>query len=155
MSLESTIQSELMAAMRSKNEAALRALRAVKSALLLAKTSGGRSDTITADEEIKLLQKLVKQRNESMEIYLKEGRAELAAAEKEEVDIIMKFLPEQMDDTAIETVLKKVIADTGASSVADTDVSSELSEPSELPQPAAASTITPRKSATTGRTNPA
>ena len=88
MSLEEQINADLKAAMLSKNEAALRALRAVKSAILLAKTSGGSAGSISADEEMKLLQKLVKQRKESVEIYEKQGREDLASTEKEEIAII-------------------------------------------------------------------
>ena len=111
MSLEEQINADLKAAMLSKNEAALRALRAVKSAILLAKTSGGSAGSISADEEMKLLQKLVKQRKESVEIYEKQGREDLASTEKEEIAIISKYLPAQMSEDAIREELKKIIAD--------------------------------------------
>jgi uncharacterized protein YqeY len=117
MSLEEKINTELKAAMLAKDEAALRALRAVKSAILLAKTSGG--GTITAEDEMKMLQKLVKQRKESLEIYQNQNRADLASSEQEEIAVIEKFLPKQMGEDEIREELKKIIAQTGASSAAD------------------------------------
>ncbi len=113
MSLEAQIQSELKAAMLSKNEAALRALRAVKSAILLAKTSGS-GDALSAEDEIKMLQKLVKQRKESMQIYKEQGRDDLAKSEEEEIAVIEKFLPSQMSESEIAEAIKKIIADAGA-----------------------------------------
>ncbi len=119
MSLEEKINADIKTAMLAKHEAALRALRAVKSAILLAKTSGGGS-VITEDEEMKILQKLVKQRKESVEIFEKEGRDDLSKGEKDELLVIEKFLPAQMDEATIRTALQKIIADTGASSPSDT-----------------------------------
>jgi hypothetical protein len=116
MSLETQIQSELKAAMLSKNEAALRALRAVKSAILLAKTSGS-GDSISPEDEIKMLQKLVKQRKESMQIYKEQGRLDLAKSEEEEIAVIEKFLPSQMSEAEITDAIKKIIADSGASDI--------------------------------------
>jgi len=118
MSLEEQINSDIKAAMLSRNEAALRALRAVKSAILLAKTSGG--GTISSDDEMKMLQKLVKQRKESVEIFESQGRNDLAGTEKEEIAVIEKYLPAQMDESAIRAELTKIIAATGAKSPADT-----------------------------------
>jgi len=103
--------------MLAKDEASLRALRAVKSAILLAKTSGGGS--ITSDDEMKMLQKLVKQRKESLEIYQNQNRADLAKSEQEEIAVIEKFLPKQMGEDEIREELKKIIAQTGASSASD------------------------------------
>jgi uncharacterized protein YqeY len=119
MSLEETINAEIKAAMLSKNEAALRALRAVKSAILLAKTSGA-GGNISSDDELKILQKLVKQRKESVDIYEKEGRGDLAVTEKEEIAVIEKYLPAQMNENEIREELKKIIASTGATSAAET-----------------------------------
>jgi len=119
MTLEEKINSDLKAAMLSKNEAALRALRAVKSAILLAKTSGS-SSAMSADDEMKILQKLVKQRKESVDIYEKQGRADLSATEKEEIAVIEKYLPAQLSETEITDALKKIIADVNASGPADT-----------------------------------
>ena len=118
MSLETQIQSDLKAAMLAKDEAALRALRAVKAAILLAKTSGAGGE-LSSDDEIKLLQKLVKQRKESIEIYEKQGRDDLAKTEKEEVAVIEKFLPAQMSEADVRTEIKKIIEATGAKSAAE------------------------------------
>lgn len=119
MSLEEKINADLKAAMLSKNEAALRALRAVKSAILLAKTSGSGA-AVSADEEMKILQKLVKQRKESVDIYVQQGRPDLATTEKEEIEIISKYLPAQMSENEIREELKKIIAYVGAKSAAET-----------------------------------
>ena len=117
MTLEEKINPELKAAMLAKDEAALRALRAVKSAILLAKTSGG--GLISPEDEMKMLQKLVKQRKESVEIYQNQNRADLAKSEIEEIAIIEKFLPKQMGEDEIREELKKIIAEVGATSAAD------------------------------------
>lgn len=117
MTLEEKINPELKAAMLAKDEAALRALRAVKSAILLAKTSGG--GTISPEEEMKMLQKLVKQRKESVEIYENQNRADLAKSEIEEIAVIEKFLPKQMGEDEIKEELKKIIAQVGATSAAE------------------------------------
>lgn len=113
MSLETQIQNELKAAMLSKNEAALRALRAVKSAILLAKTSGS-GDSLSPEDEIKMLQKLVKQRKESLQIYKEQGRNDLAKSEEEEIAVIEKFLPAQMSESEIVEAVQKIISETGA-----------------------------------------
>lgn len=119
MSLEETINSDLKAAMLAKNEAALRALRAVKSAILLAKTSGS-GGAISTDEEMKILQKLVKQRKESVDIYEKQGRSDLSKTENEEIAVIEKYLPAQMSEEQIREALKKIIAELGASTPSET-----------------------------------
>lgn len=117
MTLEEKINTELKAAMLAKDEAALRALRAIKSAILLAKTSGG--GAISPEDEIKMLQKLVKQRKESVDIYQNQNRADLAKAELEEIAVIEKFLPKQMGEDEIREELKKIISQVGATSAAD------------------------------------
>jgi uncharacterized protein YqeY len=117
MSLEEKINTELKTAMLAKDEAALRALRAVKSAILLAKTSGGGS--VTPEDEMKMLQKLVKQRKESLEIYQTQNRADLAKSEIEDIAVIEKFLPKQMGEDEIREELKKIISQAGASSASD------------------------------------
>jgi len=119
MSLEDQINSDIKTAMLQKNEAALRALRAVKSAILLAKTSGG-GHVVSKDEEMKILQKLVKQRKESVAIYTEQKRDDLAATESEEIAVIEKYLPAQMTEDEIITALKKIISDSGASGPGDT-----------------------------------
>ena len=118
MSLETQIQSDLKAAMLSKDEAALRALRAVKSAILLAKTSGAGGE-LSAEDEIKMLQKLVKQRKESIDIFEKQGRDDLAKTEKDEVAVIEKYLPAQMSEADVRVEVKKIIEATGAKSAAE------------------------------------
>ena len=119
MSLEQKIMGELKTAMLAKNEAALRSLRAVKAAILLAKTSEGAGGELKEDDEIKLLQKLVKQRKDSLEIFEKQNRTDLAQKEKEEIEIIEKFLPKQLSAEELKEIVSKIIADTGASSPAD------------------------------------
>jgi uncharacterized protein YqeY len=118
MSLETQIMAELKTAMLAKNEAAMRALRAIKSSIILAKTSGAGSE-ISAEDEIKLLQKLVKQRKESADIYNKQNRADLEKSELDEVVVIEKFLPKQMSQEEIISIIKSIIESTGAKSAAD------------------------------------
>lgn len=119
MSLEQQVADGIKKAMLSRDEVRLRSLRAIKSAILNAKTSEGFSGEISEDEEIKMLQKLVKQRKDSLEIYEKQGREDLATKEREEVSVIEQFLPKQMSEDEIKEVVKKIIADTGASTMAD------------------------------------
>jgi len=117
MTLEEKINTDLKTAMLAKDEATVRSLRAVKSAILLAKTSG--SDNISAEDEIKMLQKLVKQRKESVDIYIQQNRADLAKTEQEEIAVIEKYLPKQMSEEEIRVELKKIIEQVGAKSAAE------------------------------------
>ena len=119
MALEQQIMTELKAAMLAKDEAALRSLRAIKAAILLAKTSEGAAGGLSADGEIKLLQKMVKQRKDSLEIFTQQGREDLAQKEREEIAVIEKFLPQQMDPAEVRAVLVQLVAKTGASTPAD------------------------------------
>lgn len=119
MSLEQKIMTELKAAMLAKDEAALRSLRAVKAAILLAKTSEGGGGELKEEDEVKLLQKLVKSRKDSLEIFEQQKREDLAQKEREEIAVIEKFLPKQMTPDEIKAELQKIIASTGASSPAD------------------------------------
>lgn len=119
MSLEQKIMTELKAAMLAKDEAALRSLRAVKAAILLAKTSEGGSGELKEEDEIKLLQKLVKQRRDSLEIFQQQNREDLAKKEEEEIAVIEKFLPKQMPAEELKEEIAKIIASTGAASPAD------------------------------------
>jgi uncharacterized protein len=119
MSLEQIVMADLKVAMRTKDGKALRSLRAVKAAIILAKTAEGAGGEISPEEEAKILQKLVKQRKDSLEIYQQQNRADLAQKEQEEIEIIEKFLPQQLSADALKDALAKIIADTGASSVAD------------------------------------
>ena len=119
MALEQQIMTELKAAMLAKDEVALRSLRAIKAAILLAKTSEGAAGELSADGEIKLLQKMVKQRKDSLEIFTQQGREDLAKKEREEIAVIEKFLPQQMDVAAVRAVLVQLVEQAGASSPAD------------------------------------
>ena len=119
MSLEQKIMTELKTAMLAKDEAGLRSLRAIKAAIIVAKTAEGAKGEITADEEMKLLQKLVKSRKDSLEIFQQQNRPELAKKEEEEIAIIEKFLPKQMSVDEVKAELIKIIAEVGASSPAD------------------------------------
>lgn len=120
MSLQQQINADIITAMKAKDEASLRALRALKSALLLAATAeGSTGDEVSDEQAIKLFQKLAKQRRESMDIYLQNGRAELAAKEKEEIDVIEKYLPKQMSEEEIKATLSQLITSSGASGPAD------------------------------------
>jgi uncharacterized protein len=119
MSLEQKIMVELKTAMLAKDEKALRSLRAVKAAILLAKTAEGAGGELKEEDEIKILQKLVKQRKDSLEIFQQQNRSDLAHKEEEEIAIIEKFLPKQLSAEEIKEALQKIIAETGASSPAD------------------------------------
>ncbi len=119
MSLQSTINEEIKNAMRAKDAIALEALRAVKSAILLALTDGGSKEELSSDEEIKLLQRLVKQRKDSADIYNKQGRSDLADPELAQVAVIEKFLPEQMSENQVEKVIQTLITANGFSGMAN------------------------------------
>ncbi len=119
MSLEQQIMTELKTAMLAKDEVGLRSLRAIKAAIINAKTAEGAKGEISADDEIKLLQKLVKSRKDSLEIFQQQNRPELAKKEEEEIAIIEKFLPKQMSPDEIKVELIKIIEQTGASSPAE------------------------------------
>ena len=119
MSLEQKVMTDLKTAMLAKDEKALRSLRAIKAAILLAKTSEGAGGDLKEEDEVKLLQKLLKSRRDSLEIYNAQSRRDLAVKEEEEIAIIEKFLPAQMSQDELKTILQKIISDTGASSPAD------------------------------------
>jgi uncharacterized protein len=119
MSLELKINEEIKQAMLAKNKELLEALRAVKSALLLAKSEKGGDGVVSEDAEIKILQKLVKQRRETAEIYAAQNRKDLADAEIFQADVIQKYLPEQMSDEELTQIIKDIISETGATSVKD------------------------------------
>lgn len=119
MSLEKKVMDSMKEAMKAKDSQALEALRSIKSALLLAQTESGTKSEISEVEEIKLLQRLVKQRKDSANIYNEQGRADLAEPELAQIKVIEKFLPEQMDEAEVEKIVAEIIAETGASSMAD------------------------------------
>jgi len=118
MSLQNEIMTALKEAMKSKDKVALEALRAIKSALLLAQTSGS-DKRINEEEELKILQRLVKQRKDSAAIYVEQGRQDLADPEIAQVKIIEQFLPEQMSAEALEKVITEIIQQTDASTMKD------------------------------------
>jgi uncharacterized protein len=119
MSLEVQIMAEMKEAMKSKNEASLRALRAIKAEIIKAKTDPGAGGNVDEATEQKFLQKMVKQRKDSIAIFEQQSRADLAEKEKEELAIIEKFLPKQLTEEEITVAVKQIIADTGASTAAD------------------------------------
>ena len=118
MSLETKIIADLKVAMKAKDKVSLRGIRAIKTALMNLKTDGNNTE-ITEQTEISLLQKMKKSRMESLSIYEEQGRDELAATEKEEIAIIERYLPAQMDGAALEKVIGGIIEKTGASSMKD------------------------------------
>ena len=118
MSLEADIQKDLITAMKARNEIDLRGIRAIKAAILLQKTDGS-GKTLDEEGAIKLLQKLVKQRKESLTIFEQNGREALAQTEREEIEVIERYLPKQMSEPEIEAIVKGIIAETSASSMKD------------------------------------
>lgn len=111
MGLEENIMAEMKDAMKSKNEGLLRALRAIKAEIIKAKTEPGAGGQIDAATEIKFLQKMMKQRRDSLDIYEKQGREDLASKEKEEMQVIERFLPKQMNEQEIRDAVQKIIQD--------------------------------------------
>ena len=109
---------EMKNAMRAKDTVALEALRAIKSEILLAQTSSGAKEEITEDDEIKILQKLVKMRKDSATIFTTQNRQDLAEPELAQIAIIEKFLPAQLSEAEVEAIISKIIAETGASGMA-------------------------------------
>ena len=119
MALEEQIMAEMKEAMKAKNEAALRGLRAIKAEIIKAKTDPGAGGTIDEATEQKFLQKMMKQRRDSLDIFEKQGRADLADKEKEEMAVIERFLPKQLTEGEIRMEVARIIAEAGASSAAD------------------------------------
>jgi uncharacterized protein YqeY len=119
MSLEQTINTDLKTAMLAKDEPTVRSLRAIKAAIILAKTSEGNSGSVSEAQELALLQKLVKQRKDSITIFQQQNRNDLAAKELEEVAVIEKYLPAQLSPEELKTALKAIIDKLGAKGPAD------------------------------------
>ena len=117
--LEDQIMKELKTAMLAKDDKSLRALRAIKAELILAKTSEGAGGVVTEEQEMKILQKLVKKGKDSLEIFEKQNRQDLAQKEREEIEVIEKFLPKQMDPSEVRTIVSNIIKETGATSQAE------------------------------------
>ena len=118
MSLSENVMSEMKDAMRSKNTVALEALRAIKSELLLAQTATGSKEDLSEADEIKILQRLVKMRRDSYEIFTQQNRADLAEPELAQIAVIEKFLPKQLSEDEIEAIVSKIISDTGSAGIA-------------------------------------
>ena len=118
MTLEEKIAQDLVAAMKAKDEVALRGIRAIKAVIQLAKTDGS-GQAIDEAREVQMLQKLVKTRQESQEIFEKNGREELAQKEREEIAVIKRYLPAMLEGEELENVLRQIVADTGATSAKD------------------------------------
>jgi len=119
MNLEQKVMGELKTAMLAKDEKTVRSLRAIKAAIILAKTSEGAAGEIDENEEIKILQKLVKQRKDSLEIFEKQSRPDLAVKEKEEIEVIERFLPMQLSTDELRQMLQQIIGEVKATSAAD------------------------------------
>ncbi len=119
MSLQERVMTEMKSAMRAKETVKLEALRAIKSELLLAQTSSASKDGLTEEEEMKILQKLVKQRRDSAAIYKEQGREDLAQPEVDQAAVISMFLPEPLTDDEIEAKVDEIIANTGAEGMKD------------------------------------
>jgi len=118
MSLEAQIMDKMKAAMKAKDQVSLAALRAIKSAIQMAKTESPGTE-LSADDELAILTKLQKQRKDSIEVYEKEGRSDLAQEERAQMEIIEEFLPAQLSDEELEAELKSIIEQTGAESAKD------------------------------------
>ncbi len=116
MTLEETINADLKTAMMAREEATVRSLRAIKSAIIIAKTEKGAGGVISPEKELQMLQKLVKQRRDSITEFEKANRQDLVAKEKEEVAVIEKYLPAMMSEDEVREIIKKIVAETGATS---------------------------------------
>ena len=119
MSLQDEVMTAMKAAMKTKNQTALTALRAIKSAILLAKTESGAQSELTEEQELKILQKQVKQRKDSAAIFIEQGREDLAAPELAEAEVISQFLPEALSEAEIESVVVATIDSIGAEGMKD------------------------------------
>lgn len=118
MTLEQRINEDLKTAMKAGDKAGLRAIRSIKSAILIFNTDGS-GQALTPDKEIQMLQKLVKQRQDSLDIFRQQNRADLAVIEEEEMEVIRRYLPAQLRDEELKEAIQKIVADTGASGMKD------------------------------------
>ena len=118
MSLEQRITTDMKTAMKAKDKVSLRGIRAIKQAILLQKTDGS-GQALDEAGEIAMLQKLVKSRQDSLDIYTKQGREDLAATEREEIEVISRYLPEQLSEDKLAELVDGIIAKTGASGMRD------------------------------------
>lgn len=117
--ISTIIDQEIKKAMLAKDQAKLRGLRAIKAALLLARTEKGSAEEIDEEAELKILQRLVKQRKESADIYKQQGREDLSVIEEEEIEVISQFMPKQLSRAEIDSVIADIVLSSGASSVKD------------------------------------
>jgi uncharacterized protein len=118
MSLENTMNEDLKTAMKAKDSVSLRGIRAIKSAILLFNTSGA-AEGLNEEKEIALLQKLVKQRQDSLDIFEKQGREDLAVIEREEIEVIMRYLPKQLSEDEIKVHVNAIMSRLGATTMKD------------------------------------
>jgi uncharacterized protein YqeY len=119
MSLEQKVMADMKDAMKSKDEATLRALRAIKAEIIKAKTDPGAGGEVSAEKELSILQKMMKQRKDSLEIYQQQNREDLARKEQEEITVIEQFLPKQLSVDELKAELQQIIVETGAAYPAD------------------------------------
>ncbi|MEK7198682.1 MAG: GatB/YqeY domain-containing protein [Bacteroidota bacterium] len=119
MSLETEVMAQMKDAMKARDEALLRGLRAIKAELLKVKTEPGANGQVTEEGELKILRKLVKSRKDSLEIYQQQNRPDLATKESEEIAVIEKFLPKQLSEAELKEVVAKIISETGATGPQD------------------------------------
>ncbi|MES2826559.1 MAG: GatB/YqeY domain-containing protein [Bacteroidota bacterium] len=117
--IATNIDQEIKQAMLAKDQARLRGLRAIKAAILIARTEKGTTEELTEEGELKILQRLVKQRKESADIYKQQGREDLSKIEEEEIEVIAGFMPKQMDRAELEVIIADLIAKSGATSAKD------------------------------------
>ena len=118
MSLEANIMTHMKEAMKAKDSVALEALRAIKAAIIIAKTEAGASEGLSEDQEVKMLQRLVKMRKDSATIFTEQNRMDLAEPELAQIAVIEQFLPAQLSDDEVEAIIAKIISETGASGIA-------------------------------------
>ncbi|MGB4849020.1 MAG: GatB/YqeY domain-containing protein [Saprospiraceae bacterium] len=118
MSLENTINEDLKTAMKAKDQISLRGIRAIKSAILIYNTSGA-GDELNQEREIALLQKLVKQRQDSLDIFEKQGREDLAKIEREEIEVIMRYLPKQLSEDELKEAIRSIMTRLSANTMKD------------------------------------
>lgn len=118
MSLEANIMTHMKEAMKAKDSVALEALRAIKAAIIMSKTEAGASEGLTEDQEVKMLQRLVKMRKDSATIFTEQNRMDLAEPELAQIAVIEQFLPAQLSEDEVEAIIAKIISETGASGIA-------------------------------------
>jgi len=118
MTLKERINQDLKTAMRAKDQKALRGIRAIKAAIMLMETDGSGNE-ITEETEIKLVQKLIKQRQDSLAIYNEQNREDLAVTEREEIEVLSNYLPEQLSDDELKSIIQSIMEKTGASTMKD------------------------------------